>query len=134
MKRLSCVLLLAMLATGCEKKKDAQPGASNIPGGGTTVMTKYNGPVTSNSQDVPTNADVINHPNDAVYVYLCRGVDCTVDTLPAAQCTAIYPDVTTPCYRTTPAPNFVYAENFVRFLYGQSNGFQSYAIETIVTR
>lgn len=132
MKKLSCVLLMGLLATGCEKKKEQPRDVGGIPGGGTTVITQYAGTVVSDKQDVPVNADVINYPQDGVYAYLCKNAVCDAKALPAEQCQTAAPGVA--CYRTTPAVNFVYGVNLVRLLYGTANGYTSYAIETVVTR
>jgi hypothetical protein len=131
--KLVALVFLGILATGCEKKKNPQDVAA-MPGGGTTVITKYAGTITSDKQDVATNADVIGHPTDGIEAYVCRGTPCSVDALPAKTCAQIYPDLTSPCYTTTPSPYFAWGVNIVRLLYGVQVGYTSYAIQTTVTR
>lgn len=164
MKKIT-LLLLVMLATGCHKREDGGPPnvGGTLPGGGATVMIKYAGAVAvlntatclqSCFQDIPVNANVIDHPSDAVMVYLCRNAVCSVDALPAQTCAQIGIDpsaITAPCYTTSPTPYIVLGKKpdgsgLVRLANAftpwcldlacsqKVPGFGSYAIETIVTR
>ncbi len=139
MKKLSCVLVLALLATGCEKKKDQPTDVSTIPGNGVTTMGTYDGavvnshPSTGNDyQTIATNANVVDYPHDSVSVYICMGsADCR-NARPAQDCASTV--FTAPCFRTTPDTHIVYGKNTVQLVNAAQAGFQSYSIDTIVTR
>ncbi len=134
MKRLFVLMLI--LASGCQKKDGKSHDVSSMPGASSTVITQYNGTLNgAMTQSVQINTDPVEYPNDAVYAYVCRGVDCTADNLPAQECSAIYPDMTTPCYRTTPCQLIAFGTNLVSFVQNAKQaGYQSYAIKTVVTR
>ena len=149
-------LTVALALCACQRKHDDGSSKSvggTLPGLPSTVITSYTGAVVPLSgclqdcyQTIATNANVLEYPGDAVEVYVCRNAVCSINALPALQCSQVPSDPVAPCYTTTPSTNIVYGRNLVRLVNAfksscvdlactvQIPGYSSYAIQTTVTR
>jgi hypothetical protein len=106
--------LFAALAlnTACRKNEDGSSRiGGTLPGSCGYALSDYHGTVTpmilgagqTQRQTIAIRANVVDRPEDRVYVTLCRVADCDT-TIPALSCTQVS-DFTTPCKRTIPIPN-----------------------------
>jgi hypothetical protein len=140
-------ILIPLLFVGCQRRENGQPPRmSGMPGLSTGTTTKYAGALTDTQTTyVPVNTVLFS--GDYSYPYICIGVVCDVDHLPAQTCTEAGSalgyapgwQAQVQCYTTIPTPFIIWGpdtntgKSKVGFVHNPFHeGYTSYAIKTIV--
>lgn len=122
-------MLGILLLVGCHKKHDDLITGSIPNSCSYTATTLYTGTVTPNVQfqDIAVAADETTKP-DKLHIYLCRNIDCTVNPLPATQCSQYgLSNLTAPCYTTSPSVTIAGGPHTVRFINAGKEGYSDQA-------